>query len=344
MKYDAYEAKKPGTEGTFYLSVDNSIIGFNGKDVVSYANYAYVYSTVKVDTADEDGLKTEGMRAYFVKADGTKGNAMLAKNSKVAEGNVYAYTINADGEFVMAKAAEDTYASGEAFVEKTIGKSNNKVDNFYIGTDTKFIFVDTDGKLDINVVENYKNVADGKAKVVIVGSGNSTRADAKVVFVQGKTNSAASDAKYAFLLDTVPEISRDTNGKEVYIYSVMIDGDNKATLTASVDSKFNTEGNVVAKGGRFEYTLKDGLLDTVKASKVDAANKQVMKAGNGYMDVDSLGVKDLAKDCIVYSYDSTSNTYGTDVTVLDNDMVDVYLDKDGDISMIVVVGHNDDAD
>ena len=124
----------------------------------------------------------------------------------------------------------------------------------------------------------------------------------------------------------------------------MIDGDNKATLTASVDSKFNTEGNVVAKGGRFEYTLKDGLLDTVKASKVDAANKQVMKAGNGYMDVDSLGVKDLAKDCIVYSYDSTSNTYGTDVTVLDNDMVDVYLDKDGDISMIVVVGHNDDAD
>ncbi len=344
VKYDAYEAKKPGTEGTFYLSVDNSIIGFNGKDVVSYANYAYVYSTVKVDTADEDGLKTEGMRAYFVKADGTKGNAMLAKNSKVAEGNVYAYTINADGEFVVAKAAEDTYASDEAFVEKTIGKSNNKVDNFYMGTDTKFIFVDTDGKLDINVVENYKNVADGKAKVVIVGSGNSTRADAKVVFVQGKTNSAASDAKYAFLLDTVPEISRDTNGKEVYIYSVMIDGDNKATLTASVDSKFNTEGNVVAKGGRFEYTLKDGLLDTVKASKVDAANKQVMKAGNGYMDVDSLGVKDLAKDCIVYSYDSTSNTYGTDVTVLDNDMVDVYLDKDGDISMIVVVGHNDDAD
>ena len=124
----------------------------------------------------------------------------------------------------------------------------------------------------------------------------------------------------------------------------MIDGDNKATLTASVDTKFSTEGNVVGKGDRFEYTLKDGLLETVKASKANVSNKQVMKAGNGYMDVDTLGVKDLAKDCIVYSYDSTSNTYGTDVTVLDNDMVDIYLNKDNKITMIVVVGHNDDAD
>ena len=347
-KYDTTIAKELNTEGTFYLSIDNSIVGFNGKDVVSYSNYAYIYSIVAEKTTDNDGLTTNGNRAYYVTADGTKGNAIIAKGANgtdvITTEGVYAYKINSDGELEEATADEKTIASGTTFASATIGKETNKVkigeNNFYMGSDTKFVFVDkTNNKLTVSTIDGYKNVEQmTNAQVVVIGNGDATKktADAKVVFVAAKAVSASTDAKYAFLLDAEPTAKME-NGKEIYVYSVMIDGDNTATLIASSESKMAG----IAENDRFEYTLKDGKLDTAKKST--AVTGTVNKAGNGYLDLaGAANTIDLDKDCVVYEYDSVANTYATGVSVADGDTVNYYMNEKGDaIAMIVITAHAD---
>ena len=352
-KYDTPSAllKALNTEGTFFLSVDNSIVGFNGKDVVSYANYAFVYSIVQADSTSDDGLTTNALKAYYVTAEGTKGNAIIAKNAQgqnvlaLNQEGVYAYKINSDGEFEVAAPDEKTIASGTAFATATIGKETNKVkigdNSFYMGNDTKFVFVDTTkNKLTISTIDGYKNVEKmTDASVVVIGNGDAAKhtADAKVVFVAGKAASASTDAKYAFLLDSEPAARIDTDGKEIFVYSVMIDGDNTATLIASSESKMAG----IAEKDRFEYTLKDGKLDTV--NKSTAATGTVNKAGNGYLDLaDKTNTIDLDKDCVVYEYDSVANTYATGVSVADGDTVNYYMNEKNDaIAMIVITAHAD---
>ena len=347
-KYDTTIAKELNTEGTFYLSIDNSIVGFNGKDVVSYSNYAYIYSIVAEKTTDNDGLTTNANRAYYVTADGTKGNAIIAKGANgtdvITTEGVYAYKINSDGELEEATADEKTIASGTTFASATIGKETNKVkigeNNFYMGSDTKFVFVDkTNNKLTVSTIDGYKNVEQmTNAQVVVIGNGDATKktADAKVVFVAAKAVSASTDAKYAFLLDAEPTAKME-NGKEIYVYSVMIDGDNTATLIASSESKMAG----IAENDRFEYTLKDGKLDT--ANKSTAVTGTVNKAGNGYLDLaGAANTIDLDKDCVVYEYDSVANTYATGVSVADGDTVNYYMNEKNDaIAMIVITAHAD---
>lgn len=351
-KYDSTIAKDLNTEGTFFLSVDNSIVGFNGKDVVSYGNYAYIYSIVAEKTTDNDGLTTNANRAYYVTADGTKGNAIIAKDAKgddvIGDTGVYAYKINSDGELEEATADEKTIASGKTFTAATdnitIGKETNKVvigaNSFYMGNDTKFVFVDkSNNKLTVSTIDGYKNVEKmTKAQVVVIGNGDATKhtADAKVVFVAAKAVSASTDAKYAFLLDAEPTAKME-NGKEIFVYSVMIDGDNTATLIASSESKMAG----IAEKDRFEYTLKDGKLDTV--NKSTAVTGTVNKAGNGYLDLaGETNTIDLDKDCVVYEYDSVANTYATGVSVADGDTVNYYMNEKGDaIAMIVITAHAD---
>ena len=347
VKYDTALDKDPGTEGTFYLGIDGSIIGFNGKEVVSYANYAYVYSIVDVATADDDGLKTTGKRAYFVKADGTKGNALLASGNTVTENTVVAYSINAKGEMAAATAVEGTVASNDGKFTKTqdIGKSYNKVLGAYMGNDTKFVFVSTaDNKLEIVTKDGYKNVADQKADVVVV----SVKGDAKVVFVDGKSSSDATDAKYGFLRDEAPSVKLDSNGNKIYVFSVMIDGNNEATLTSSDENVFKTAG--VEKTYRFTYTEKDGLLDSVKPAYTSANDgfegKIVVKAGDSYLAVKNAdgtavaGTFDLAADCITYLYDATDATY-TSATVAAGDTINVYRNTKGEVTMIVITAQAD---
>ena len=157
------------------------------------------------------------------------------------------------------------------------------------------------------------------------------------MFGAAKAVSASTDAKYAFLLDAEPTAKME-NGKEIYVYSVMIDGDNTATLTATSTTKMAG----IKENERFEYTLKDGKLDKADRSVPADGNSKltVLKAGNGYLDLQTVGVKDLAKDCVVYEYDSAANTYATGVSVADGDTVDIYT-KDNAITMIVITAHAD---
>lgn len=342
VKYDSLPALKlaAGSEGTFYLGVDNAIVGFTGKAAVTSSNFAYIYSLVKIAAGvDEDGLPVSGgQRAYFVKADGTKGNAVVSsKSAKINEGDVIAYSINANGEISVATAAAGTNTT-EAFKTANIGKSYNKVEGFYMSSTTKFVFVDTAKGLSVTTVDGYKNVVDQKAaKVYVVADG----VNAKYVFVQGKVASATSDAKYGFLLDTVPSVRKAADGTNLYVFSVMIDGDNKAELISSDAEAFKGIG----KAERFSYTEKDGELASVMAAPAKAEwsgkDHYVEVVGEGYLGLK--GVNDtvtLADKCVVYEYDAATNTYA-ESTVAVNSIVNVYVNAKNEVTMIVIVGEHE---
>ena len=342
VKYDSLPALKlaAGSEGTFYLGVDNAIVGFTGKAAVTSSNFAYIYSLVEIAAGvDEDGLPVSGgQRAYFVKADGTKGNAVVSsKSAKINEGDVIAYSINANGEISVATAAAGTNTT-EAFKTANIGKSYNKVEGFYMSSTTKFVFVDTAKGLSVTTVDGYKNVVDQKdAKVYVVADG----VNAKYVFVQGKVASATSDAKYGFLLDTVPSVRKAADGTNLYVFSVMIDGDNKAELISSDAEAFKGIG----KAERFSYTEKDGELADVKAAPAkdawSGAAHYVEVVGEGYLGLK--GVNDtvtLADKCVVYEYDAATNTYA-ESTVAVNSILNVYVNTKDEVTMIVIVGEHE---
>ena len=341
-KYDSLKNLKlaAGSEGTFYLGVDNAIVGFNGKAAVTSSNFAYIYSLVDIAPGvDEDGLPVSGgQRAYFVKADGTKGNAVVSsKSAKIEKDTVIAYSINANGEISVAKPAAGTGTTG-AFKTANIGKSYNKVEGFYMSSTTKFVFVDTAKGLSVTTVDGYKNVVDQKdAKVYVVADG----VNAKYVFVQGKVASATSDAKYGFLLDTVPSVRKAADGTNLYVFSVMIDGDNKAELISSDAEAFKGIG----KAERFSYTEKDGELADVKAAPAKAEwsgkDHYVEVVGEGYLGLK--GVNDtvtLADKCVVYEYDAATNTYA-ESTVAVNSIVNVYVNAKNEVTMIVIVGEHE---
>ena len=343
-KYDSLPALKlaAGSEGTFYLGVDNAIVGFTGKAAVTSSNFAYIYSLVKIDAGvDEDGLPVAGgQRAYFVKADGTKGNAVVSKKSDtINEGDVIAYSINANGEISVAKPAAGTGTTG-TFKTANIGKSYNKVEGFYMSSATKFVFVDTSKGLSITTVDGYKNVVDQKdVKVYVVADG----VNAKYVFVQAKAASATSDAKYGFLLDTVPSVRKAADNSDLYVFSVMIDGNNKAELISS-DAKAFEDKNI-AKNARFSYTEKDGKLASVEAAPAKAEwsgkDHYVEVVGEGYLGLK--GVNDtvtLADKCVVYEYDSATNTYA-ESTVAVNSILNVYVNAKNEVTMIVIVGEHE---
>ena len=342
VKYDSLKALNlaAGSEGTFYLGVDNAIVGFNGKAAVTSSNFAYIYSLVKIDAGvDEDGLPVAGgQRAYFVKADGTKGNAVVSsKSTKIEKDTVIAYSINANGEISVAKPAAGTGTTG-AFKIANIGKSYNKVEGFYMSSTTKFVFVDTSKGLSITTVDGYKNVVDQKGvKVYVVADG----VNAKYVFVQAKAASATSDAKYGFLLDTVPSVRKAADNSDLYVFSVMIDGNNKAELISSDADAFKG----IAKNDRFSYTEKDGKLASVMAAPAKAEwsgkDHYVEVVGEGYLGLK--GVNDtvtLADKCVVYEYDSVTNTYA-ESTVAVNSILNVYVNAKNEVTMIVIVGEHE---
>ena len=297
-----------GSNGTYYLGIDSSIIGFNGQKSVSVDSFVKVYSVVEVDgTVTDDGLTvTGGYRAYFVKADGTKDSAMIAskevkKDNKtetvydITDPGVYPYALNSDGEFTLATYDEDAIGTvaPETGKTATVGKNNAKVLNTYMTSATKFVFVDTtNGKLTISAATGYKNVETKTAEDVTVIYDKATK-NALVVFVGGKVGAAETEATYAFLADEVPGVSGEIND-QTYTFTVV---GGVTELTAAKADIFEKAG--VKAGDRFSYTLKDGKLATVTKDKnfvtgeVSAKNDDYVVIGNG----DPITV---AADCVTY--------------------------------------------
>ena len=338
---------KAGAEGTFYLGVDNSIVKFSGKTVVTSDSFAYVYSVKDMGSSvSDDGFENNHIwKVFFVKADGTKGSANMAADTKDADAAklkavtleapiVVPYTINSDGEFEVANKDADT-ATSTAFTANTTeyGKGVNTVDGFYMGKETKFVFVSTeDSKLTTSVATNYQTVVKATGSVYVVA--DATTKTALTVFVTG-TADTETDANYAFLLNATPEISVGADGKNLYTFDVLVQGAKEATTMTTSDSDIFTDKEV-AEGNRFEYVLSGETLKSVKKAETNKVNLEVTYIGAGYVAVKDNGTIDLASGLLTYAFDADNNAMDTD-TVAVGDIINVYMTSDGKAASVIVI-------
>ena len=296
-KTNVSEIKAAGTEGTYYLGIDGSIVGASDLvAVVSAKDFMYIYNVVdgKTDEVDEDGMSVANKStAYYVLADGTKGSAKFDpdKQTEIKKGSVIAYKINSDDLLEIAIPSEDVKASTSITAsEVAIGKKTTIVDGFYMNDATQFVFVnvdETEHKLTISSVTGYKNVGEQSAKVFVIADKDSK---ALTVFVFGKDAGVETDKTYAYLLDTTATAMKDDKDKDLYIYDVMIDGE---ISTISTSDKAYMKG--IAVGDRFSYVLKDGKLK-------EAAVKDTSGVVSGE-------IKAIVEDYVVINVESEDKTY-----------------------------------
>ena len=341
-----------GSTGTYYLGIDNSIIGFSGTKSVSVDSVAYVYSIQPVTgTVSDDGLSISGgKKAYFVKADGTKDSAMIAYTlEKDANGNekedveanriysitstgVTPYTINSNGEIVKAQYNEaiNSIASGEGGV--TIGKNNAKVLNKYMTSDTKFVFVDTTkNKLTVSTATGYKNV-DTKTGANVTLIFDKETNNVLLAFVGGKV--AASETNYAILADAVPGIGGTASNK-TYTYAVVGAG-TTTELVADKDTVFSG----IAVGDRFSYVIEDGKVKNVeKVANTTKVTGTIKAMNDDYIVVDNGDALTVSADCEYFLKDADTNTVAAGAAAKVDDQVIVYTNgKTGsDLKVVAIV-------
>ena len=335
----------PGTSGTYYLGIDNSIIDFSGIAAVSVESVAYVYSVQPVKgTLSEDGVAgADGWKVFYVKADGTKASAMLADSENVDEddvavtaGEMVPFIINSDGEFEVADYS--TAINGFA-TTSDIGKSKVQVvestatnaPKAYMTSATKFVFVDvneTTGKVTVTTTTGYKNVDNQTNKEIAVVYDTETK-NALVVFV---ASAVESEKTYAILADAEPGIGGET-GKNTYTYAVVGAGKDVTELVSDTELTF-------AVGTRFSYVLKDGKITQVQAVTGNYVVEGSIDVKNDdYIVVDNGDAMTLADDCEIFLIDSVTETLVGASDVNAEDEVIVYTNgKTGsDLRVVAIV-------
>ena len=324
-------------EGTFYLGIDGLLERADGEAVATSDDYAYIYTVNKVDgTVGDDGLTGSATyKAFFVKADGTKGSAIVKSANTVAKDTVVAYTINANGEMTVVESGNT--ACSAAF-KAEYGKSYAKVGNYYMSNTTKFVFVAIDNnKLVVSTVTGYQNVANNTAKTenlyVVADSANK----ALTVFVNGVAPENVNTVEnVAFLLNEAAMEGYDDEDNAIWTYSVMIDG--KAD-TLVMDGALDKS---IKAGDLFAYTENNGVVDASEATKKTATEGVVTAIIDNYVVING-SVVYLADDCVVYALDkgTTTASFAED-TVAVNDIISYYTNgktgADLRITTIVITG------
>lgn len=328
--YNADSDKAPlKMKGTFYQSVDSYIVGYDEENVEAPAElYAYVYSIIETGSSkvSEDGFEsdTKTLTAYYVDGDGVTGKAVVnakdtrIKNaSKPGEGDtgVYQYSLTANGEF---KTESDKLAPATVVVNK----DTKKIGSDFLSSKTEFVFVDTaDSKLTVSTKTGYKNV-DISDKAVVIANKDKV----VTVFVMAKAAAEKSDAMYAFLKSTKATQTLDAKDNIVYNYTVIADG-KETKLVGDKDTFASFEA-----GQYFEYTLKDGKLDTVTKVAADITGAEYVETIDDYIVYKTGKTVDLASGCVIL--DGEDNFKAT--TLEKGDEISIYLNSKGAAEMIVV--------
>ena len=262
------DAIKHGTEGSFYLNKAGQVCAIDATEEVS-DNYAYIYALDKDTTGlNADGYAAGSVKAYFVKADGTKGSAVVdatydAQTKKftydydkteVTEGLI-AYTMDGD---VLCKAdpADELNTTG---VKAAVNKTNVALDSQYATVDTQFIFMNSDGKtMKVSTATGYKSVDSAASATKYYVYDKDTDA-VLFAFVDGK-NANVETELYAVILDKTPVEDVDADDVAVNIYSVAIDGE-ETTLTVKQSADVLANKNA---GAVVTYEVTDGYVSAAK--------------------------------------------------------------------------------
>ena len=193
----------------------------------------------------------------------------------IEAGKLVAYTINKDGEFVIADEKDEIKTADSATI--------NKTNAGFAEAATEFIFVYEDGaKVKTSVTTGYKNVNVEGALVWYVDD-ESNNDDFKTVyaFVIAENGSVANDADLAVVLDPEAKETKNADGDTVYTYSVAIGEDNDATLTFE-DAQDFEYGDVIAYEMDGVYAVIDEDVDVLYDEVYDFAKGE-------YVDLDEDG-------------------------------------------------------
>ena len=336
-----------GDEGIFYLDKAGRIVAKEATGAKS-DNYAYIYNVTVKTAADADGVDKETVTVYYVTADGTKASAPAKFEKKAATGSnagygydyflddgsadtttvgdflayvktsdgskvlspaVVAYSINADGKFVLETAKDSIAAAGQT---GSVSKTDPVADSSKVATDdTVFVFVYTDanGKYVTKVVTGYKNVTvSGVAMQSVYNEDN----EAIYTFVGTSNGAVTTDAKYAVLLSATPVVTENADEDVIYTYDVAIDGE-ETTLSFNYTDGYSVAsafaGKVIAYKlvdgyAQIDTSITSGNMTSGVATKSDVASK-----GAGYFMVGStyMSTVDAEVYTITVEFDNTTS-------------------------------------
>ena len=288
-----------GDEGTFYLNAAGMIAKVDTNTTKS-DNYAYIYSINTENKRNSEGIQTDVVTVYFVKADGTKGSAEVAIDVAVTGGGesatkkyyyedtttevaigVVAYSIDSDGKFVKETEKDTIKWQGDSV---SFDKDKAKVGDVYADDETVYIFSDfsDSSKVTVKTATGYKNAKAVSGTIVWTVADDGT---ALYVFVKAANVSQKSDATVAVLLDTTPVKTENDDKNAVWTYDVAIDGEETTISFETSKSATSTALTGKAKGFVFEFKMDGDYVDKDSVSSTDVTSGTVSKVTSSYVTI-----------------------------------------------------------
>lgn len=283
--------------------------------------------------------KVDGVRAKVVFADGTTDTITVSKlgdkditgingdgSNALTEGAVYSYTVSGSKYKLTAAEGPATLTAGIEKGKASLGSG--------VYADSNTVFVVKSGS-SWDVYTGIANVPDLKAKdgtfTAFAACEDDSYAEIVFVTVSDRSDAAALDNSI-YVLNENPTVTKDSNGDNVYTYTVIYKGekvDMKADgrLTLSNDTGLYLNTSVT---GSDEITSAGTFVTPAKATKAEA--------GVITLDADmKVGDKNYGKTFTVNSSTVFLAVDDEDVTVVDlgyitvdSDLINVIPDKDNE--------------
>ena len=333
-----------GTEGIFYLDVENKIAAVDTQYVTS-DNYGYLikayYSdesekaTFRIFTKDgEDKTFTANDKIRFNGTGGIKSQEVVNKlnDNGVTTKQLITYTANSEGRITEVFTSIDNTASGAAVNGKftldysvkdaVYNQKLNKLGNVRINDDTKIFDIQDDvedysmAKPDMFEDKQKYNVMifdtteEFTAKAVVVtGAEFQTNAEASVAVVSGVGTASNADD------EITDKLFAYIDGKEVEVLAestgILVKGNEKKELEIGdiIQYKTNDNGEIVKIRVLFDISAKNTEFNEVPVEDLEILYGKVSKKFSGSINVTVNGgaVRNvqLPSDVKVYSVDSS---------------------------------------
>lgn len=355
-----------GTEGVFYLDIDDKISGID-TTVTASSNYAYLLKAHTSDSTDESTFKvfTKGGKEVTLTANekirfngqgGTLSADVVAELKTGADTNkqLITYSVNAEGKLISLNVAQDNTATNavdktkftknyvytdEAFNGKTntIGKVRLESSTiiFDINEDNKDYKI---GKLSMFEDGSSYNVTvfdmgeDFVAKAIVVTDSNlQTNAESSIAVVSKVTSATNSEDEVTELLTAY----RD--GELIKIYAedagILVKGDDNVTLETGdiIQYVTNAEGDITNIRVLFDIDSKGTEQEVEVVENLKTVYGKVTKKFANSMNVTVNGGSvmnfQLGSDVVVYNVDTTLSK--NNVSVVTTGDIQAYDEDEG---------------
>lgn len=336
-----------GTEGIFYLDVENKIAAADTDSSIS-SNYAYLlraYAAVDADERvtfrvfDKSGAERTFDAGEKIRFNGKSGVeakdvvAQLNSTDGTTPKQLITFETNSDGKIVKLNTAADNTSTGAVnehmftknykLENAVYNKSLNRLNNVKLNADTIIFDISTDSKeyaiADLDMfedkakynVEIFDMTEDFTAKAVVVTNASfQTNADSSIAVVQ-KVADSVNDKDENLKLVTMLQ-----NGKEISVFAEAEDVITKESgkLIKNGDIiqyKTNNNGEIVSVRILLDIDAKDTEKEETPVENLSVVYGKVTKKFSDSINVtvNDGAVKNIQipKDAVIYSIDTTQS-------------------------------------